>query len=280
VQLGEAGGGEGSVWVGAEDSPALGGFAPIPADRQRFLQLVQQYRDANAVAVSWFRKPLRGARLGAVRFKVVVRDHLEADADAHHQDRREARNCFNEGGVRILFSVTDAAARSMVFSRQQPSGELLELFRSTAPLVIMDKEAAGSGGCSSTFHGRLGAGVTISIDAVPGVFNSGLTKQHPICRSLFSGKGGVQGNSNATTTAAASAAWSEKAVQQVYERFETACDDLDSGLFDLEPELETSRCMACSYQVHGLGKHGGQHPEFATTARPNNRCSGCSGCSY
>jgi hypothetical protein len=36
VQLGEAGGGEGSVWVGAEDSPALGGFAPTPADRQRF----------------------------------------------------------------------------------------------------------------------------------------------------------------------------------------------------------------------------------------------------
>jgi hypothetical protein len=44
VQLGAAGGGEGSVWVGAEDSPALGGFAPTPADRQRFLDLVQQYR--------------------------------------------------------------------------------------------------------------------------------------------------------------------------------------------------------------------------------------------
>jgi hypothetical protein len=29
-QLGEAGGGEGRVWVGAEDSPALGGFAPTP----------------------------------------------------------------------------------------------------------------------------------------------------------------------------------------------------------------------------------------------------------
>jgi hypothetical protein len=48
VQLGEAGGGEGSVWVGedgAEDSPALGGFAPTPADRRRFLDLVQQFRD-------------------------------------------------------------------------------------------------------------------------------------------------------------------------------------------------------------------------------------------
>jgi hypothetical protein len=45
VQLGAAGGGEGSVWVGAEDSPALGGFAPTPADRQRFLDLVQQFRD-------------------------------------------------------------------------------------------------------------------------------------------------------------------------------------------------------------------------------------------
>jgi hypothetical protein len=43
------GGGEGSVWVGAEDSPALGGFAPTPADRQRFLDLLQQFRDANPV---------------------------------------------------------------------------------------------------------------------------------------------------------------------------------------------------------------------------------------
>jgi hypothetical protein len=34
-QLGTVGGGEGSVWVGAQDSPALGGFAPSPADRQR-----------------------------------------------------------------------------------------------------------------------------------------------------------------------------------------------------------------------------------------------------
>jgi hypothetical protein len=69
----------------------------------------------------------------------------------------------------------------MVLSRQQPSGELLvELFRSHADLVVMDREAAGSGGCSTTFHGRLGAGVTISIDAVPGVFRSGLLRQHPI----------------------------------------------------------------------------------------------------
>ena len=74
----------------------------------------------------------------------------------------------------------------MVFSRQQPSGELAELFRSSADLVIMDKEAAGSGGCSTTFHGRLGAGVTISIDAVPAAFRTGLIKQHPICRKLFS----------------------------------------------------------------------------------------------
>jgi hypothetical protein len=49
VQLGEVEGGEGSVWVGAEDSPALGGFAPTPADCRRFLDLVQQYRDANPV---------------------------------------------------------------------------------------------------------------------------------------------------------------------------------------------------------------------------------------
>jgi hypothetical protein len=93
--------------------------------------------------------------------------------------------------------------------------------------------AAGSGGCSSTFHGRLGAGVTISIDAVSGVFRTGLLAQHPICCKLFSTGTGVQGSSS-RGTAAASAAKSAKAVQQVYERFETACDDLDSGLFDLD----------------------------------------------
>jgi hypothetical protein len=112
---------------------------------------------------------------------------------------------------------------------------------------------------------------------------------------------GVQGNSNATTTAAATAAWSAKAVEQVFERFETACDDLDSGLFQLDLDKHCYCCMqffagagsgcsftvgghvwcrACSYQVHGdrRGK-GGQHREFATTARPNDRCSsGCPGC--
>ncbi len=59
---------------------------------------------------------------------------------------------------------------------------------------------------------------------MPAVFNSGLLAQHPICYQLFGGKRGVQGNSNATTTAAATAALSA-AVQQVYERFETACDE-------------------------------------------------------
>jgi hypothetical protein len=40
-------------------------------------------------------------------------------------------------------------------------------------------------------------------------------------------------------------------------------------------------CRACSHQVHGDRRgNGGQHPEFATSARPNDRCSaGCSGCS-
>ncbi len=158
----------------------------------------------------------------------------------------------------------------------------------------------GSGGCSTTFHGRLGAGVTISIDAVPAVFDTGLIKQHPICSKLFSTGMGMHGNSHATTTAAATAARSDQAMQQVHERFETACDDLDSGLFDLDDRhcyccmqffggaVDHKRlkvdghvwCRACSYQVHSLGAHGGQHPEFATTARPNDRCSGCSGCSY
>ena len=45
VQLGEVGG-EGRVWAG---SPALPNFAPTPAERQSFLQLVQRYRDANPV---------------------------------------------------------------------------------------------------------------------------------------------------------------------------------------------------------------------------------------
>jgi hypothetical protein len=166
----------------------------------------------------------------------------------------------------------------------------------------MDKEAAGSGGCSTTFHGRLGAGVTISIDAVPGVFNSGLLNQHPICSKLFNLGRGVQGNSHAITTAAATAALSAKAVERVYERFETACDDLDSGLFDLDLDLHCYCCMQffagaggsesrlegghrwciqCSYQVHGDRRgNGGERPDFATTERPNNRCSGCSGCSY
>ncbi len=188
-------------------------------------------------------------------------------------------------------------------SRWRAAGHLgkqvLELAVSWFREPLMDKEAAGSGGCSSTFHGRLSAGVTISIDAVPSVFNSGLLRQHPICYNLFNLGRGVQGNSHASTTATARAAWSEQAVQRVYERFETACDDLDSGLFDLadqhcyccmlffggaggsESRLEDGRrfCSACSYQVHGKGKLGGKHSEFATTARPNDRCpAGCSGC--
>jgi hypothetical protein len=259
-------------------------------------------RRARAAAIAAAYEPLVGlVQLGAVRFKVVVSDAANAAAP-HHRDMREARSCFDEGGVRMLFSVTDTAARPMVYSRQQPSGELAELFRSHADLVIMDKEAAGSGACSTTFHGRLGAGVTISVDAVPSVFNSGLLSQHPICRSLFNLGRGVQGNSHATTTAAATEAHSVKAVQQVYERFETACDDLDSGFFDLDLDRHCYCCMqffdgagaskgvlkdghrwcqACSYQVHGLGKHGGQHTDFATTERPNDRCpAGCSGCSY
>jgi hypothetical protein len=73
VQLGAVGG-EGRVWVGepgedgAEDSPALGGFAPTPADRQRFLQLVQQYRAS--------RVQLSGAWLAWERWPAHrVRDH-------------------------------------------------------------------------------------------------------------------------------------------------------------------------------------------------------------
>jgi hypothetical protein len=114
--------------------------------------------------------------------------------------------------------------------------------------------------------------------------------------------GGWAGNSNDSrnaANAAATAAHRDQAVQHVYERFETACDDLDSGLFDLDDRhcycctqffagaggSKSCKvdghvwCRACSYQVHGLGARGGQHPEFATTERPNDRCSGCPGCS-
>jgi hypothetical protein len=171
--------------------------------------------------------------------------------------------------------------------------------RRLPPPASPDREAAGSGGCSSTFHGRLGAGVTISIDAVPAVFASGLLNQHPICYNLFNAGRGMQVNSNATTTAAAATARSAKAVQQVYERFETAYDDLDSGLFDLDQRhcyccmqffagaggSHSHKvdghvwCRACSYQVHGDRRgNGGQHREFADTARPNDRCAGCRGC--
>jgi hypothetical protein len=89
-------------------------------------------------------------------------------------------------------------------------------------------------------------------------------------------------------------------VQQVYERFESACDDLDRGLFDLADKHSYccmqffsgaadsqslkkdghGWCRSCSYQVHGRGRKGGKHPVFADTERPNNRCpAGCRGCS-
>jgi hypothetical protein len=79
-----------------------------------------------------------------------------------------------------------------------------------------------------------------------------------------------------------------KAVERVYERVEAACDDLDSGLFDLALDQHCYCCMqffggagasqscevdghvwcrACSYQVHGWRGNGGQHREFADTAR-------------
>ncbi len=89
-------------------------------------------------------------------------------------------------------------------------------------------------------------------------------------------------------------------MQQVYERFETACDDLDSGLFDpdldqhcyccmqlFDGAIDRTRhykdghvwCAACSYKVHGKDGRGGQHKEFATTAGPNDRCpAGCPRC--
>jgi hypothetical protein len=193
------------------------------------------------------------------------------------------------------------AARLCAASRRPPAlpAVVVQQYRDGNPVRV--GASAGSGGCSTTFHGRLGAGVTISIDAVPAVFRTGLLARAgpcPICYQLFAGIGGVQGRTAGRNTAAAHAANSTKAVQQVSERFETACDDLDSGLFDLADRHcyccmqffagssnSDNRamdghlwCMSCSYQVHGKGTRGGKHPEFATTARPNDRCSGCPGC--
>jgi hypothetical protein len=45
VQLGEVGGGEGRVWVGADGSPALGGFAPTPTDRRPWPECYMQGRN-------------------------------------------------------------------------------------------------------------------------------------------------------------------------------------------------------------------------------------------
>jgi hypothetical protein len=181
--------------------------------------------------------------------------------------------------------------------------ELLELavgwFREPLRAAGLGAVGAGSGGCSSTCHGRLGAGVTISIDAVPAVFRAGLLAQHPICYHLFYQGRGVQGNSHDRNRGAAAAARRAQAVEKVYERFKTACDDLDSGLFDLDQPhcyccmqffggaVGRERfykgghvwCRVCSYHVHGSRDgRGGQHHEFADP-RPNDRCSaGCSGC--
>jgi hypothetical protein len=295
VQLGglvQLRGGVGRVWA---SSPGTSIGTSISAAGE---QLASSAKSSSSwlSAGSVSRWPQLG--LGPCAFKVVVSDAANAEA-AHHQDRREARSCFDAGGVRMLFSVTATAARPMVFSRRQAQFE--ELFRSHADLVIMDREAAGSGGCSSTFHGRLGAGVTISTDVVPAAYRTGLIAQHPICSTMQNTGTGVPVNSSRNSdTAAASTARSAKAVEQVYERFEAACDDLDSGLFDRadrhcyccmlffdgaggsESRTEdgrVTRCAACSYQVHGKNGRGGKHSEFATTARPNDRCpAGCPGC--
>jgi hypothetical protein len=88
----------------------------------------------------------------------------------------------------------------------------------------------------------------ISIDAVPGVFATGLLSQHPICYNLFNQGFGVQGNAT-PRYAAAAAARSALAVQKIYERFEAACDDLDSGLFSLDQR----HCYCCMRFFAGAG---------------------------
>jgi hypothetical protein len=60
-------------------------------------------------------------------------------------------------------------------------------------------------------------------------------------------------------TAAAATARVAKAMQKVYERFETACDDLDGGLF----HLDQPHCYCCMQFFAGAGssrshKQGGR----------------------
>jgi hypothetical protein len=52
---------------------------------------------------------------------------------------------------------------------------------------------------------------------------------------------GPDSNDRKDAAAAAHAAHRDQAVEQVYERFETACDDLDSGLF----HLDLPHCYCC-----------------------------------
>ena len=202
-------------------------------------------------------------------------------------------DCFSEGGVRILFDVS--GGRDMVFSQLlqpggerslQPAGDLRELYRSSADLVIMDQQAAGSGSCSPTFHGRLGAGVSISIDAVPAAFRSGLSSSHlrrRICYILFKSSYGLQSNSRGVRSRGSR---SDAAVAAVDQRYETACDDLDSWLFSLDDRhcficmefyggaRSSSRslrvdgrwwCYNCKFLVHGEGSRVGKHPDLETS---------------
>jgi hypothetical protein len=76
-----------------------------------------------------------------------------------------------------------------------------------------------------------------------------------------------RGRRDATSRARAAA------IAAAYEFFAGAADS------DSRAEDGHLWCMSCSYQVHGKGKRGGQRPDFATTERPNDRCSGCAGCS-
>jgi hypothetical protein len=67
-QLGEVGG-EGRVRVGADGSPALPGFAPPPAERQRALDLVQQYRLQITLQIVFVQQPATArVRLPTLRF--------------------------------------------------------------------------------------------------------------------------------------------------------------------------------------------------------------------
>ncbi len=74
--------------------------------------------------------------------------------------------CVQEHGYRMLFTIqaSGQAARPMVYKKDGPDGP--ELLSTLAPVVAMDAAAAGFGRGTNVWHGRLGDGLTLTLDMV------------------------------------------------------------------------------------------------------------------